>query len=51
MAGHYGSERVTTVGLEVVEVRPDDGVLLIKGALPGPNGGLLVVRDSKRKVN
>lgn len=51
MAGHYGAERVTTLGLEVVEVRPDDGVLLIKGALPGPNGGLVVVRDSKRKVS
>lgn len=48
MAGHYGSETVTTVGLEVVEVRPDDNVILIKGALPGPNGGLVVVKGSKR---
>ena len=51
MAGHYGNERVTTLGLEIVEVRPDDSLLLIKGALPGPNGGLVVVRDSKRKVS
>jgi large subunit ribosomal protein L3 len=50
MAGQYGAERVTTLGLEVVEVRADDGLLLIKGAVPGPNGGLLVVRDSKRGV-
>lgn len=49
MAGQYGAERVTTIGLEVVEVRPSDGVLLIKGAVPGPNGGLVVVKDSKRK--
>jgi large subunit ribosomal protein L3 len=51
MAGHYGAERVTTVGLEVVEVRTDDGLLLIKGAVPGPTGGLVIVKDSKRKVS
>jgi large subunit ribosomal protein L3 len=50
MAGHYGAETVTTLGLEVVEVRPDDHVILIKGAVPGPTGGLVVLRDSKRKV-
>lgn len=49
MAGHYGSETVTTVGLEVVEVRKDDNLLLIKGALPGPNGALVVVKASGRK--
>lgn len=49
MAGHYGSEAITTVGLEVVEVRPDDNVLLIKGSLPGPNGGMVVVKQSQRK--
>lgn len=51
MAGHYGSERVTVVGLTLLEVRPEDNLLLIKGAIPGPAGGLVVVRDSKRKVN
>jgi large subunit ribosomal protein L3 len=50
MAGQYGNEQVTTLGLEVVEVRAGDGLLLIKGALPGPNGGLVVVRDAKRGV-
>jgi len=50
MAGHYGAETVTTVGLEVVEVRPDDNVILLKGAIPGPAGGLVVLKDSKRKV-
>ena len=49
MAGHYGAERVTIVGLEVVEVRPDDGLILIKGAVPGPNGGLVIVKDSNRR--
>jgi large subunit ribosomal protein L3 len=51
MAGHYGAERVTTVGLEIVEVRPEDNLLIVKGAVPGPNGGLVEVRASKRKVS
>lgn len=51
MAGHYGAERVTTIGLEIVEVRPEDNLLLVKGAIPGPNGGLVEVRASKRKVS
>ena len=51
MSGHYGAETVTTLGLEVVEVRPDDNVILIKGAIPGPNGGLVVLKDSRRKVS
>jgi large subunit ribosomal protein L3 len=50
MAGQYGNETVTTIGLEVVEVRADDNVILLKGAIPGPNGGLIVLRDSNRKV-
>ena len=49
MAGHYGSENVTTVGLELIEVRSDDNLLLIKGALPGANGSLVVVKQSQRK--
>lgn len=50
MAGHMGSETVTTVGLEVVEIRKDDNLLLIKGSIPGPNGGIVVVKESRRKV-
>lgn len=48
MAGHYGAASVTTIGLEVVDVRKDDNLLLIKGALPGANGSLVVVRQSNR---
>ncbi len=51
MPGHYGSEKITTLGLELLEIRADDNLLLIKGAIPGPNGGLVVVKDSKRKVS
>jgi large subunit ribosomal protein L3 len=49
MAGQYGRANVTTVGLELVDVREDENLLLIKGAIPGPNGGLVVVRESARK--
>jgi large subunit ribosomal protein L3 len=48
MAGHMGAETVTTIGLEVVEIRPDDNVILLKGAVPGPNGGLVVLKHSNR---
>jgi len=48
MAGRYGAVPVTTVGLEVVDVRKDDNLILIKGALPGANGSMLVVKRSNR---
>jgi large subunit ribosomal protein L3 len=42
--GHMGAERVTTKNLTIVEVDADRNVLAIKGAVPGPNGGLVMVR-------
>lgn len=47
-AGHMGTDRVTVRNLEVIEVDADDNVLMVKGAIPGPNGGYVVVRRSKR---
>ena len=44
MPGHMGAERTTTLGLEVVRVDPERNVLLIKGSIPGPNGGLLEIK-------
>ncbi|MGC9318598.1 MAG: 50S ribosomal protein L3 [Armatimonadota bacterium] len=41
--GHMGAERVTTRGLQVVQVDPERNVLLIKGAVPGPRGGLVEI--------
>ena len=41
MPGHYGVERVTIQNLEIVKVDAERNLLLIKGAVPGPNGGLL----------
>lgn len=48
MAGRYGAETVTTLGLEVVDIRKDDNLLLLKGAVPGANGGLVVIRDARK---
>jgi large subunit ribosomal protein L3 len=48
MAGHTGTQRVTVRNLEVVQVDEDDNVMMVKGAVPGPNGGYVVVRRAKR---
>ncbi len=46
MAGRMGNERVTTQNLKVHKVDAEAGVLLIKGAIPGRNGGLVMVRSA-----
>ncbi len=46
MPGHMGHERVTIMNLRVVEADPERNLLLIRGAVPGPNGGLLMVRTA-----
>lgn len=46
MAGHYGVDRVTVQNLEVVSVDAERNLLLVKGAVPGPNGSLLIIRDT-----
>jgi large subunit ribosomal protein L3 len=46
MAGHMGSVRVTAQGLEVVDVRPDENLLFVRGSVPGARGSLVVVRKS-----
>ncbi|HET9061397.1 MAG TPA: 50S ribosomal protein L3 [Acidimicrobiales bacterium] len=46
MAGRLGNERVTTLNLEVVSADPERNLLLIKGAVPGPRGGLVMIRDA-----
>ncbi len=44
MPGHMGNARVTVKNLEVIDVRPEDNLLLVKGAVPGPRRGLLFIR-------
>ena len=46
MAGQMGNKRVTTHNLEVVEIYNEDGLILIKGAVPGSRGNLLIIRDA-----
>jgi large subunit ribosomal protein L3 len=48
MGGHMGSEQVTVRNLEIIEVDAEDNVLVVKGAVPGPNGGYVVVRRAKQ---
>jgi large subunit ribosomal protein L3 len=48
MGGHMGNEQVTVRNLEIIDVDTEDNVLVVKGAVPGPNGGYVVVRRAKR---
>jgi large subunit ribosomal protein L3 len=49
MAGHLGNVRVTTQNLEVVRADADEGLILVRGAVPGAKGGWLIVRDAVKK--
>jgi len=49
MPGRMGHERVTVLNLEVVRADPERNLLLVKGAVPGPVGGLVVVRSAVRR--
>lgn len=49
MAGHMGSVRVTTQNLQVVRTDSDRGVIMIKGAVPGPKGSWVTVKDAVKK--
>ena len=46
MAGQMGSQRVTTLNLEVVQADAERELLLVKGAVPGPNGAVVLIRDA-----
>jgi large subunit ribosomal protein L3 len=48
MGGHMGDQQVTVRNLEIIDVDTEDNVLVVKGAVPGPNGGYVVVRRAKR---
>jgi large subunit ribosomal protein L3 len=50
MPGHMGARRVTTQNLKVIQVRPEQNIILVKGAIPGPNGGMVIVRKSIKKA-
>ncbi len=46
MAGQHGNQRITVLNLEVVQADAERNLLLVKGAVPGPNGGLVMVRSA-----
>lgn len=48
MAGQMGNERVTILNLEVVQTDPERNLLLVRGAVPGPDGGLVMVRSATK---
>jgi large subunit ribosomal protein L3 len=48
MAGHYGHERCTVRNLRVVRLDAEQNLLLVRGAVPGPNGGYLIIRKSNK---
>jgi large subunit ribosomal protein L3 len=47
-AGHMGTDQVTVRNLEIIQVDTEDNVIMVKGAVPGPNGGYVVLRRAKR---
>src|SRR5258706_2699288 len=49
MPGHMGQVRRTTQNLEVIQVREDDNILLIRGAIPGSKGDYVLIRESKKQ--
>ena len=49
-AGHMGAEQVTVMNLDVVKVDSELGIIAVRGAIPGPKGGIVLIRDSVKNV-
>ena len=49
MHGHYGVERVTTQNVEVARIDVERGLIMVRGAVPGPKGGWVMVRDAVKR--
>ena len=49
MAGHYGDEPVTVRNLKLVRIDAENNLILVEGAVPGPNGGLISIRPTNKK--
>ncbi len=49
MPGHMGAKKVTVQNLKIVDVRSDMNILLVKGAVPGPTNGFLIIRKTVKK--
>jgi large subunit ribosomal protein L3 len=49
MAGRMGNERYTVRNLEVIQLESEKNLIMVKGAVPGPNGGIIEIRRTKKK--
>jgi len=49
LPGHMGNVQVTIKNLEVVDIKPDQNLLLLKGAVPGTNGGYLFIKQKPKQ--
>lgn len=49
MAGHWGSERISTQNLEVIEVRAEENLLLVRGAVPGAKRGVVILQAAVKR--
>lgn len=49
MAGHWGNEQVSIQNLEVVDIRPEENLMLVKGAVPGAKRGVVIVRSAAKR--
>lgn len=50
MPGHMGTNRIAVQNLEVVEIKPDENIFLIKGAVPGATGSQLIIKEAVKAV-
>ena len=50
LAGHLGAERVTVQNLDIVKVDAENNLIAVRGAIPGPKGGIVVIAESKKKA-
>jgi large subunit ribosomal protein L3 len=48
MGGHMGDEKVTVQNLEILRVDPERNLVAIKGAVPGPRGGLVIIKKKRK---
>lgn len=49
MAGHWGNEQISTLNLEVVDIRPEEHLLLVRGAVPGAKRGVVILRPAVKR--
>ena len=49
MPGHFGNSRITAQNLRIVDIKPEQNLLLVKGAVPGSNNSIVIIREAKKK--